>query len=104
MILIQVNEWLGPSKSALSKPDRTEARERLTAFASRLALEDALMELEAYEEEYRMKYSETAVNFRVIGIQEIPDLSDEALAAGRIEVIEDESRRLRAERTGENAV
>lgn len=97
MILMQVLEWLGPSRAVMDRGDR-KFTEKLRGIASRLSLSEALLCLREYENEYRRTYSETAVNFNVIGIQTIPDLSNDELEAGRIEVIEESLRRLRERR------
>ena len=61
----------------------------LALFEHHTELEQALLSLKEYEDEWRENYRTTAVNFHVIGIQIIiSDLSKEALEAGRLSVIE----------------
>lgn len=88
MILMQVRTWFGPSRERIGKQGAIEATETMDGIASRLALPLALKALRQYEEEYQRVYSATAVNFNVVGIQEISELTDEELEFGNIDLIE----------------
>lgn len=89
MILMQVRTWFGPSRARIGKEGAVGPIETMDGIASRLTLPQALRALRDYENEYERTYTQTAVNFNVVGVQEIPELTDEELELGRIELVED---------------
>jgi len=57
------------------------------AFATNMSLEAAINALSGYEDRYNRHFP-TAVNFTLIGVQSIEDVSNGALQCMRVELIE----------------
>jgi hypothetical protein len=68
-------------------PHKHEATETTRGFCTRLGLSEAIKKLKAYSETYNAKYP-IAVEFSVIGVQEIEDLSEELIDMANMELIE----------------
>ena len=85
MLLIQSNTWYGPSSEGDTDSVGTRTIE---AWVSSREASEALTLLRQYEEIFRRLYRTSAVNFHVISIQEIPDLTVVAMEAGRLRSIE----------------
>lgn len=86
MLLITLNEWFGPSREAMHrehvdpKAAKTEAKEYLTTFATRLPQLEALRRLMEYQRAYNKHYWQvTAINFRIHAITEVEDIPDDLL-------------------------
>jgi hypothetical protein len=87
MLMFTINEWYGPTRDH-PKHHETSAKERLIGMASRLDVENALKTLSIYEAAFKKHYKYNAVNFTVLAINKIDDISDEVAQLGRIEIIE----------------
>jgi hypothetical protein len=88
VILIAVNEWLGPGRRMTpEQSERTLVKERLVSFASTQTLAAAILHLRGYEDAYNAVYP-LAVNFTVLSVATIDDLTAEHLDAARIEVLD----------------
>jgi hypothetical protein len=86
MLLLTVSEWIGPGRAHPS-PGSVEERTRTIAFATRLTLAAAINELAAYAFIYNRQY-DLAVNFSLISVSEIEDLSDASLSLANVQLIE----------------
>ena len=92
MLLLTMNEWLGPSRAAQAQRherETIEPREQLMALATRLSLADALRAIRAYELAYTRAYPSVAINFTLLSVSTIDDLDDDALADARVNLVEE---------------
>lgn len=85
MVLLTVNEWLGPGRRmSPSEKENRSVTERSVCFASRQSLSEAITHLHAYEEAYNAVYP-LAVNFTVLTATLVANLDDDVLEKARIE-------------------
>lgn len=89
MLLITMNEWLGPGRRMTNEQrDRTESRERLVAFATYVPLGEAIEKISTYEQAFNAHYL-MAVNFRLLQVNKIDDLTKQQLDMVEVQLIED---------------
>lgn len=83
MLLLHVVEWLGAGRN---HPDQhtLKATERHIGMVTEQPLESALRHLKAHETAYKARYL-LAVEFRVLAVSRIDDLSDEMIDSGMFE-------------------
>lgn len=96
MLLLTVEEWVGPTRDAKNPiPERT----RLRGWVTHHALPSAIMTLRAYEAGYNARHLDAgiAVNMRLLSVAQIVDLSPVEIAAARLELVEDTEERYRRE-------
>ncbi len=92
MLLLTVREWLGPSRNAADP--LSPVRERLVGMVTRRSFASAVRALREYEEAYKERYSQLAVEFSVVGVSEMSvsvadSMTEGAIALARIEDIDD---------------
>ncbi len=87
MLLLTVQEWIGPGRDMVEDRHLWPEKISTKAFATRLELERAINVLADYEDRYN-RANRLAVNFTLIGIQTIEDISDGALECVRVELVE----------------
>lgn len=98
MILLQVIVVQGPSRQRDASLPVMEVTRQLEAYASAFDAPKALEYLNAHEKMFNERYkTSTFVNYNVVGIQEIPELSDEDLNNGHLCLIENKVVALRNE-------
>lgn len=85
MLLLTVREWVGPTREAKIQ---TKPHVQLVGMATRLPLGAAIEAIHAYESAYKARFFAMAVEFNVVAVAAIEDLTDDQLAHGRIELIE----------------
>lgn len=83
MLLITVNEWLGSRYR-----NDLETKNSLKAFATRLPLEESLTALAEYQDAYNRNHVSIAVNFTLISVCTIDELSDATLERMQVQRIE----------------
>jgi hypothetical protein len=90
MLLITMREWFGPSRQVINLgAERIKAEVRLRAFVTRLPLGQALMRIGAYESAFKARYAKTsAVEFELLQVGIIDDLSDEEIEVSRATLVE----------------
>lgn len=86
MWLITCNCWSGPGREDYDR--KTTVRIQTHGFATRRNLPEALQELKKYIEEFNSYFKMTSIDYQVVSASEIPELSDDDLAAGSIELID----------------
>lgn len=90
MLLITMHEWFGPSTAALNDltRKRIESETRLRGFVTALPLGQALLRIKEYEQAFRERYAlHTALNFELLSVTGISDLTDDEIeASGAIHV------------------
>ncbi len=88
MLLLTLNEWLGPGRK-MSSEERSswEVQEKIIAIATRLKLGEAIGRVNKHQEAYNDFYP-LAVNFRLLQVAEIEDLTDEQLGMVAVELAE----------------
>lgn len=102
MLLLTVREWCGPTQEARIQ---TKPHVQLVGMATRLQLGEAIEAIHAYEVAYKKRFFAMAVEFNVVAVASIQDLTDEQLTQGRIELIENLRSRIaemQAERVGKD--
>jgi hypothetical protein len=96
MLLIRFNVWFGPSRiriheTNLGQQTRMEPEIKQEAYATRLSLPQALRRMQAYEEAFNRRYeNHSAVNYTLLGVDTIEDLSREELDIARVHLVEDQ--------------
>lgn len=92
MLLLTFSEWRGPSQalwaSNSSKAERVEVSTRLSAFVTRLDLPSALRKIRDYETAYERRYFSLSIEFSLVGVYTIEDLSDEEIVLARATMVE----------------
>lgn len=89
MLLITMVEWSGPQQHAEpSMRNAIQSGERLVAFATRLPLRDALVRIRRYQDAFKAHYTVRSVEFRLVAVSNIDDLSDQQLDAAQVELVE----------------
>ena len=92
MLLLTVNEWIGPSIKARDEQGKTGTNlERVVGFVTNLSLSQAIDILHEYEEVYRERYVWTAVNYRLLSVSAIEDLPADSISKARINCIESDT-------------
>lgn len=92
MLLLTVNEWIGPSIKARDEQGKTGTNlERVVGFVTNFPLAEAIDVLREYEEVYQKKYEWTAVNYRLLSVSTIEDLSADSISKARINCIESDT-------------
>lgn len=86
MLLLTVSEWLGPGRDH-PHPKSVDEKIRTISFATRMGLEKAINLLADYEDKYNRRHT-LAVNFTLLSVSTIDDISDGALELMRIQLIE----------------
>jgi len=88
MILITLNEWVGPGKK-LSREEKiaTQCNEKQISIASRKTLREAVDMIIKYQNAYNYRYR-LAVNFRLLQVNTIDELSDEQLDFLKVQLAE----------------
>jgi hypothetical protein len=88
MLFLTMKEWIGPKRDH-TYPDGKEpmVRETVIGMATRMPLGQALHSVRKYELAYREKYP-LAIEFTLIGVTEIADVSNGELIFGRVELVE----------------
>ena len=88
MFLITFNEWLGPGRNVPASERHTISDcNKEIAFATRLALKEAVDRIVAYQNAYN-SYYRLAVNFRLLHVTKIENLSDKQLRAVEVQLAE----------------
>lgn len=98
MLLLTVNQWLGPTSEAIQRDGDMvfKARTELQGIATRLPLSEALASLNEYEVAYRERFGRSlAVEFALISVSVIDDLTDEELDEARVSLAEGLAKNLR---------
>lgn len=76
MLLITLNEWLGPSREAGAP--KLVPIERQVAFATRLPLKEALWCVRNYQVAYNVKFHPgLEVNYRLLSVSTIENFEDD---------------------------
>lgn len=89
MLLITMNEWIGPGrKMTPDERDKAISRERLVSFATQLSLGHAIDRIAIYQRSYNENYR-LAVNFRLIQVAEISEISREQAQQVGINFVEE---------------
>ena len=88
MILITVNEWLGPGREYPKNAIRQEPTNKLTCFASRLGIVDALDEIYRYQLDFNKRHL-LAVNFSLISFQACEEIPEKLLDNLGVQMVED---------------
>lgn len=91
MILLTMRQWLGPSNSTIHNPksEAKEAEVKLKGFVTNLSLGDAIRAINQYEKAYNVKYRDVmAVNFELIQVSNIDQLTNEEISMARLELVE----------------
>ena len=87
MLLLTMNEWIGPGNRWPANKPQPIVRERHMSFATRLPLAQAMEQVLEYQHAYNSHYT-MAVNFGLISVCDIPDVNDKILEELRVEIIE----------------
>ena len=88
MLLLTMNEWLGPGrKMSLEESSQTKAFESKIALATRSTLTEALKHIHQYELAFNENYR-LAVNFKLLSVSTIDDVNDESLADVDVAIVE----------------
>jgi len=88
MLLLTMSEWLGPGRRMTPEEiDRAEARKTQIAFATRMKLGEAIKKLYNYQTAYNAYYL-LAVEYSLLQVAEIDDLSMDQLEMVNVELIE----------------
>jgi len=98
VLLLTVNQWLGPSRVATQRLGDMafKPRTELQGIATRLPLAEAIASLKEYEVVYRERFgSSLAVEFSLISVSVIDDLTDEELDKARVSLAEGLAKNLR---------
>lgn len=88
MLLLTMNEWVGPGRNYPANEQRPAATERQVAFATRLTFAQALERVRTYQAAYNARYK-LAVNFRLLAVHVIPDTDTELLNELQVQLAED---------------
>jgi hypothetical protein len=88
MLILTVREWIGPDHHREYPRGRPEVIERVRGMATRQPLGEAMLRLQAIGQAYKVR-GPLAVEFSVLGVATIDDLTDAELEAGMIELIDD---------------
>lgn len=94
MLLLTMREWFGPSESATERNEKSGAAVigsdvRLRAFVTKLPLGRALMEIRAYEDAFKARYSQVSgIAFELVHVAYIDDLNDSEITAARVSYVE----------------
>lgn len=87
MLLLTMNEWVGPGDRYPSDQPQPAGSERIIAVATRLPFVQALERVRAYEAAYNAHYR-LAVNLRLLTVCPIPETDDELLESLQVEIVE----------------
>lgn len=88
MLIIQMNEWLGPGvRMPAVEATRTAESNRLVSFATHLTLGKALERLKEYQEAYNAHYS-LAVNFSLLSVSTVNPVDPSLLEYFRMDMVE----------------
>lgn len=90
MLLITMHEWHGPSQQQIARAEpRPKVETRLRGFVTRLPLGAALLRIRDYEEAFRQRFQGiSALNYDLISVSQIDDLTDEQIDASRAAYVE----------------
>ena len=92
MLLITVKEWLGKN-SRLSQKQREEctfkATESIIAFATCLPFIEAINKIIGYQKAFNNRSTYLAINFQLLQVSIIDDLTNQQLQDVGLELIED---------------
>ena len=89
MLLITMNEWLGPGRRMTEeKKDKINILERHMSFATRMNLGDAIEQIYKYQEAYNKHYL-LSVEYRLLSVIEIDELSNQQLSMCEVDIVED---------------
>jgi hypothetical protein len=95
MLLTRFNVWFGPSRNRIHEANmgtqtRMEPEIKQEAYATRLSLPQALRRMQAYERAFNERYEKvSAVNYTLLGVDTVEDLSREELDIARVHLVED---------------
>lgn len=88
MILITVNEWIGPGRRMpIEQRDNVEVKESLRGLVTNLSLPEAIEMIDQHVAYFNSKYT-LGITISIIAVSEIEDLTDHLIAKGNIEMIE----------------
>ena len=108
MHLITTSKFYGPTmRASPAVRNATPPTISQESYATRLPLNDALILLRKYDDDFRDHYKIVTVEHTLVGIQSIPPLTDEALEAARVWTVEglyENHRRLVAEEKAADGV
>lgn len=89
MLLLTVNEWLGPgNRMTQEERNTTLVKTRQIAFATHMTLSKAIEKIYNYQTNYNAYYP-IAVEFTLLHVTEIDDLTMDQLRMVRIEYVEE---------------
>ena len=86
MLLLTISEWLGPGRDHPNSKSVDE-RIRTISFATNLGLEEAINLLADYEDKYNRRYT-LSINFTLLSVSTVDNISDGALELMRVQLIE----------------
>lgn len=89
MKLLTLHQWLGPSRESLGTRHEPSVDESYKAMVTGLSLGAALTRIREHERGFNAHYGSVAVNYRLLAVSEIEDLSGDEIADARIELVED---------------
>lgn len=89
MLLLSMQEWIGPSPTRDSKLRPIEKKVRTRAFVTSLPLAKALEHIRAYEEAFKAFHaSSVSIEFELCQVSTIEDLSEGHLELARVTQVE----------------
>jgi len=89
MLLITMNEWLGPGKNTtVEQAEKLPRMERTMAFATQMLLSKALEEILKYQADFGAK-NLLAVEYRLLSVSEIQPVRAELLYDMGVQMVEE---------------
>lgn len=88
MLLIMMNEWLGPGNNAtVEQAEKLPRTERTMAFASEMPLSSALKRILGYQADFGAK-NLLAIEYRLLSVSEIRPVRAELLYDMGVQLVE----------------
>ena len=89
MLLLNMQEWIGPSPTRDSKLAHIDKKVRTRAFVTNLPLAKALERIRVYEDAFKAFYAASvSIEFELTAVSTIETLSESHIELARITMVE----------------